>query len=115
MSEQPTRPRPEQVGVYSRSRQLQIEWSDGHRSSYPWELLRWNCPCAVCAGEMGQPGVLKFVQRLTDDQTTLIDLHEVGQYALQPVWQDGHDTGIYSFDHLRRLCPCPECRSKAPR
>ncbi|HEV8638791.1 MAG TPA: DUF971 domain-containing protein [Chloroflexota bacterium] len=115
MSEQPARPRPQQVGVYTKSRQLQIDWSDGHRSTYAWELLRWNCPCAVCAGEMGQPGVLQFVQKLTPEQTTLTDLLEVGQYALQPVWQDGHDTGIYSFDLLRRLCPCPECRANPPR
>jgi DUF971 family protein len=58
---------------------------------------------------MGSPGVLQFTRELTPEQTTLVDLHEVGRYAIQPVWQDGHDTGIYSFDLLRRLCACPEC------
>jgi DUF971 family protein len=64
---------------------------------------------------MGQPGVLSFVKTLSAEQTTLTDLREVGQYAVQPTWQDGHDTGIYSFDLLRRLCPCPECRPTAAR
>lgn len=56
---------------------------------------------------MGQPGVLQFTESLTPEQTTLVDLREVGQYALLPVWQDGHDTGIYSFSQLYRLCDAP--------
>jgi DUF971 family protein len=103
------RPRPIDVSVYTRRRALDVEWSDGHRSSYEWELLRWSCPCATCSGEMGSPGVLQFTSELSPEQTTLVDLNEVGRYALQPTWQDGHDTGIYSFDLLRRICPCPEC------
>jgi DUF971 family protein len=103
------RPRPVDVSVFTRRRALEIEWSDGHRGSYAWEALRWSCPCATCSGEMGAPGVLQFTRELTPEQTTLVDLHEVGRYALQPIWQDGHDTGIYSFDLLRRLCGCPEC------
>ena len=58
---------------------------------------------------MGSPGVLQFTNELTPEQTTLVDLREVGLYALQPIWQDGHDTGIYSFDLLRRLCDCAQC------
>lgn len=103
------RPRPRDVSVYTRSRQVAVIWSDEHASSYDWEMLRWNCPCAVCQGEMGSPGVLQFTSELKVDQTTLVDLQPVGQYALQPIWQDGHDTGIYSFDLLRRLCTCDAC------
>ena len=58
---------------------------------------------------MGSPGVLQFTSQLTPEQTTLVDLREVGLYALQPIWQDGHDTGIYSFDLLRKICGCDEC------
>jgi DUF971 family protein len=36
----------------------------------------------------------------------------VGAYAVQIVWSDGHDTGIHSFESLRRSCPCPECLSR---
>jgi DUF971 family protein len=97
------RPRPTEVSVFTKRRQLVIAWSDGRESSLGWELLRWNCPCATCSGELGQPGVLQFTKSLSPEQTTMVDLREVGRYALQPIWQDGHDTGIYSFDLLRRL------------
>jgi DUF971 family protein len=40
-------------------------------------------------------------------------IHPVGRYALQFVWSDGHDTGFFTYDYLRRLCPCPECRLAA--
>ena len=97
------RPKPVDVSVFSKRRQLAITWSDGAETTTEWEALRWACPCAVCQGEFGSPGVLQFTRELTTEQTTLVDLREVGQYALQPVWQEGHDTGIYSFDLLRRL------------
>lgn len=108
-------PRPIDVAVFTKSRQLQLEWSDGHRSTYDWEPLRWACPCAVCSGEWGQPGQLAFVNKLTPEQTTLTALIEVGNYAVQPVWQDGHDTGIFAFDYLRKVCPCAECRASRPK
>ena len=91
------------MAVYTKRRQLAITWSDGRECTYEWELLRWSCPCATCHGEFGQPGVLQFTDALSEEQTTMIDLREVGRYALQPIWQDGHDTGIYSFELLRRL------------
>ncbi len=91
------------VSVFSKRRQLAIEWSDGAHTTTDWEALRWACPCAVCQGEFGSPGTLQFTRELTIQQTTMVDLREVGQYALQPVWEEGHDTGIYSFDLLRHL------------
>jgi DUF971 family protein len=97
------RPRPIDVSVFTRRRVLAIKWSDGQKNDLPWELLRWNCPCASCSGEMGSPGTLQFTQSLSAEQTTIVDLREVGRYAVQPIWADGHDTGIFSFDLLRRL------------
>lgn len=38
-------------------------------------------------------------------------IEPVGTYALKISWSDGHDTGLYSYDHLREICPCPECRA----
>jgi DUF971 family protein len=109
------RPRPVDVSVFNRRRAIEIEWSDGHRGAYEWDLLRWSCPCATCSGEMGSPGVLQFTTELTPEQTTMVDLSEVGRYAIQPIWQDGHDTGIYSFDLLRRICQCAECAAARER
>ena len=40
----------------------------------------------------------------------MVTVEPVGNYALRIVWNDGHDTGIYSYDHLRQICPCPECQ-----
>jgi DUF971 family protein len=90
------------------ARTLDIEWSDGHRTTYGFERLRWMCPCAFCRGEAGQPGWLDSDPVLTEAQTTLTDLALVGQYALAPTWADGHHTGYYTFGLLRDSCPCPE-------
>jgi DUF971 family protein len=42
----------------------------------------------------------------------MIDLEEVGKYALRIIWNDGHSSGIYSWDYLRSICPCGECERK---
>jgi DUF971 family protein len=42
----------------------------------------------------------------------LIDIRAVGNYAIEFRWQDGHSTGIYSYDYLRALCPCSACRAE---
>jgi DUF971 family protein len=89
---------------------LLVEWSDGHHSSYDFEYLRWRCPCAICQGEGGMPGVLSLTKELREDQIEMIDLRMVGRYAIAPTWQDGHDTGIYAFEYLRAICPCDDCQ-----
>jgi DUF971 family protein len=82
---------------------LTITWADGAISEIGFEALRWACPCAVCRGEGGQPGVLQFTKELTPEQTEMIDLRPVGLYAVSPVWKDGHDTGLYPYPQLRQL------------
>ncbi len=90
------------------ARRLTIEWADGHTSTYDLTALRWLCPCASCRGEAGQPGWLDSNPTLTDEQVELSDMSLTGNYALQPVWADGHSSGFYSFEHLRRNCTCAE-------
>jgi len=90
------------------ARTLTIEWADGHASAYGLTELRWLCPCAFCRGEAGQPGWLDSDPTLSGDQLELADVSLTGNYALQPVWADGHSSGFYSFEHLRRNCPCAE-------
>jgi DUF971 family protein len=84
--------------------ELAIQWSDGGESYLNLELLRRACPCAACGGE---PDVLGNVLRPevshTDASFQLDSFVVVGGYALQPRWHDGHNTGIYSFQYLRRL------------
>ena len=42
----------------------------------------------------------------------MLNVEPVGSYAFKIYWSDGHSTGIYSYDHLRKICPCPECTAK---
>jgi DUF971 family protein len=90
-----------------------IEWADGHASRFGAEQLRLLCPCAFCRGEAGRPGWLDTNPTLTSIQTQLVGMTLVGNYAVAPVWADGHDTGYYEFESLRSNCPCEACRAAA--
>jgi len=91
---------------------MRIVWQDGHASDYRLATLRAQCPCAVCVGEMGRPGLVGEHTVFTPRQTTLADMTAVGRYALQPLWADGHTTGYFTFTRLRALCPCAECGAR---
>jgi DUF971 family protein len=91
---------------------LELEWQDGHRTVYTSHDLRWLCPCAFCRGEAGLPGWLDTSPTLSPEQTRLVDVHLVGNYAIAPTWGDGHQTGYYPFRLLRDRCSCPECTSR---
>jgi len=84
--------------------ELAMRWSDGVESYLPIERLRRACPCASCGGE---PDVLGNIARpdvtYTSKSFELIGWQLIGGYALQPRWADGHSTGLYSFQYLRRL------------
>ena len=94
---------------------LELEWPDGHVTTYDFTTLRWLCPCAYCRGEAGIPGWLDSSPTLSPEQTQLVDLSMVGTYALQPTWADGHHTGFYTFQRLREECPCPEDTARRER
>jgi len=85
--------------------QLAIKWEDGTESFITLELLRRHCPCAGCQGEKDIMGnVYKNPDRpYSPPAFRLMRILNVGGYAIQPVWGDGHSSGIYSFDYLRRL------------
>jgi len=85
--------------------ELAVKWTDGGESFIPLEQLRRACPCAGCQGEVDIMGNLykNPEQKLTAAAFQLVRLIRVGGYAIQPVWADGHNTGIYSFDYLQRV------------
>ncbi len=85
--------------------ELAIKWEDGTESFIPFEKLRRACPCAGCKGEVDVMGNLykNPDQPFAPNAFKLIRLDPIGTYAVQPVWADGHATGIYSFDYLRRV------------
>lgn len=88
--------------------ELAIAWSDGAESYLPLERFRRACPCASCGGE---PDVLGNISRpdvtYSAPSFELVGWQFVGGYALQPAWADGHNTGLYSFQYLRRLTAQP--------
>lgn len=83
--------------------ELAIKWEDGGEGFVSLEKLRRACPCAVCKGEVDILGKLYKNPDvpLTAKSFVLAGFVRVGGYAIQPVWGDGHNTGIYSFDYLR--------------
>src|SRR5690242_6271378 len=95
--------RPSAIQVDPEEGLMAISWQDGHESLYTLANLRPHCPCAGCRGEMGVPGSVRPGTVFTETQTTLVDMQEVGRYALQPIWQDGHQTGYFTFVLLRSL------------
>jgi prepilin-type processing-associated H-X9-DG protein len=82
------------------ARVMEISWADGHVSQLSHEVLRGYCPCATCQGHGGA------IHYVAGGDLELRDLSQVGNYALQLVWGDLHDTGIYTFRYLRRLDGC---------
>ena len=85
--------------------ELAIKWEDGTESYVRLETLRRHCPCAGCKGEMDVMGnVYKGPDKpLAPPAFQLRHIGSVGGYGIQPVWADGHSTGIFSFDYLKRV------------
>jgi DUF971 family protein len=85
--------------------ELAVKWDDGSESFIPLDKLRRRCPCAGCKGEVDILGnVYKNPdQALTARAFELARIGLVGGYAVQPVWADGHNAGIYSFDYLKQV------------
>jgi DUF971 family protein len=98
---------------------VEIEWRDGHRSSYTFPFLRDACPCALCEEERSQsgrapgdppklaPGALPMFKAAAKP----LSAEGVGNYAIKFSWNDAHDLGIYSWAFLREVCPCAECKA----
>src|SRR5208282_3323174 len=93
------------VDLQQIGQELAIKWDDGSENFIALEKLRRACPCAGCMGERDVMGQLhKGPDRpLSPRSFQLARLEPVGGYAVQPFWADGHGSGIFSFDYLRRL------------
>ena len=101
---------PKNIDV-SLSSGVTIDWKDGHRSQYNLEYLRRHCPCAGCRGHGEKPAEPAAPFPMFKKTLRMDGVESVGRYALRFLWNDGHTTGIYSFEHLREICPCDQCRS----
>jgi DUF971 family protein len=98
---------------------VDIEWNDGHVSHYEFVYLRDACPCALCNEErdksgrpLGQPPKLApGTLPMFKEKAKPVSAEGVGKYAIKFKWNDGHDLGIYSWNFLREVCPCAECKT----
>ena len=93
--------------------EVRIRWKDGHESLYTGRALRVACGCAHCVDEMSGKKRLRE-ESITRDVYPLA-IEPVGRYALRFRWSDGHSTGIYPFEYLRALGPCPSCAETTPK
>lgn len=96
-------------------RTLAIAWADGHESYLPFDDLRSACPCAACKAERAAPAredPLRLVRGTARGTIEIRALVPVGAYAVQIVWSDGHEAGIWPFETLRRTCACEACAAR---
>ena len=89
---------------------VHIAWDDGHQGYYPHRYLRGGCGCAHCVEEATGRRVVGYQE--VDPDVQAVDWLQIGRYALQFLWSDLHETGIYPFDYLRDICQCETCRSR---
>jgi DUF971 family protein len=95
----------------SKSKGIAIDWRDGLRAELPNALLRDECPCATCTGAHGTPPERSNYQnpgqqnpfQMYKPRLAMRDVEAVGNYALRIYWNDGHNTGIYTWEFLREL------------
>jgi DUF971 family protein len=89
-------PIPTDITVHSQSRVLEVAFSDGAHFRIPFELMRIYSPSAEVQGHGPGQEVLQTGKREVD----LVGLEPIGNYAVQPSFSDGHDTGLFSWDYL---------------
>jgi DUF971 family protein len=99
---------------------VEIDWKDGHQSTWNFAWLRNACPCATCHEEREKSG-RKPGEAKPKAQALLVmyeapprptEVTPVGKYAVKFKWNDGHEAGIYSWEYLRRVCRCDTCLAK---
>ncbi len=105
-------PLPRRVVVEGRA--VSIDWSDGLVTKHSARNLREACPCALCVGETAPVGTSRVIPLMAkvSEGISVVRYSPVGRYALAFAFSDGHSSGIYPFEYLRRICECDECISK---
>lgn len=95
---------PTPVALRRDGEKLVIEWSDGLTGRIGWQTLRDACPCAGCREERQKPpDPLRILKPSELAPLAPVSMPRVGRYAYKIVWNDGHDTGIFTLEHLRQL------------
>lgn len=92
-------PTPQSITLHAKSRVLEVTFSDGAQFRIPFELMRVCSPSAAVKGHGPGQEVLQTGKR----EVTITQLEPIGNYAVQPTFSDGHDSGIFSWDYLYQL------------
>lgn len=109
---------PEKIRVKkSEGTGVEIDWKDGHRSHWNFAWLRNACPCATCHEERERSGRTLGESKAKPQELLVmyeapprpLEVTPVGNYAIRFKWNDGHESGIYSWEYLRRVCSCAQC------
>ena len=95
----PFRPPPESLTLHAKTRVLELAWPDGTQHRLPFELLRVYSPSSEVQGHGPGQEVLQTGKREVD----ITALAPVGNYAVQPSFSDGHDSGIFTWEYLYHL------------
>ena len=93
---------PLQIERRNDKQSLLLVWPDGLSCELPLRELRAECMCARCVDELTGERIVELEGIAPD--IVIRELKLVGNYALKITWSDGHDTGLYTWPHLRRLC-----------
>jgi len=92
-------PRPTELSLHQKSRVLEISYANGENFKLSYEFLRVHSPSAEVQGHGPGQGVLQIGK----EDVTILNVEPVGSYAIQPAFDDGHDTGIYSWETLYNM------------
>ena len=88
--------------------EITVTWDDGHTSVYTPRHLRSECTCANCVSEI--TGMRILDPATVAEDITVTGAEHVGRYGVRFVFSDRHRDGIYTWERLRQLCQCDECR-----
>lgn len=92
---------PTSIRAHREQRVLELQWPTGPAARLPFRFLRGRCPCAGCVDE--NTGIRQVDVEDVPEEVAPQNLAFSGNYALKIQWSDGHDTGLYTFDWLRKL------------
>ena len=92
------------------AQEITIRWDDGHVSLYQIKYLRSECTCAMCVNEI--TGRRMLDPNTISEDITVLSAEHVGRYGVKFTFSDRHDNGIYTWENLRAICPCDQCKPK---
>ena len=96
--------------IEKRPSAIYMRWPDGHESLYSIFELRDACPCAGCTSEFTGEKILD--RNSIPKDVDVIDWQIQGRYAVRFNFNDGHNTGLFTYEWLKKSCPCEACKAQ---